>query len=151
MFVQDRRHLISLWIRWILGFIFVYAGINKAMNPVEFAEIIQNYRILPDGLINIAAVLIPWVEIVTGFFLIFGIWLIGAVSLCNFLLLIFFCSLSFNMLRGLNIECGCFSVNNDSSAGNHMWWYLIRDSIFFILGGYLFVQTLFRDQMGDKI
>jgi hypothetical protein len=46
----------------------------------------------------------------------------------------------FNLARGLNIHCGCFST--EPSGDPATWWYVIRDTGFLVLGGYLFLKTL---------
>ena len=64
----------------------------------------------------------------------------GAVFLSDLLLLAFFWALMFNLARGLNIHCGCFST--EPSGDPATWWYIIRDTGFLVLGGYLFLKTL---------
>ena len=65
--------------RLLLGGIFVWASIYKILDPTAFAGVINNYQLLPDALINGFAVTLPWLELVLGVFLIFGLWLPGAV------------------------------------------------------------------------
>lgn len=129
--------------RWILGLLFLYAGFEKAFHPQDFAQIILNYRILPDPLINPTAVLLPWLEIVLGLLLILGRLLPGAVLLGNFLLVVFFAAILFNLARGLDIDCGCFSTAGGNRSGGAMSWYVIRDGILLLLAGFLSFQTFF--------
>jgi uncharacterized membrane protein YphA (DoxX/SURF4 family) len=98
-------------LRLFLGVVFVYASFDKILRPAAFAEIIYNYQILPDPLINIASIFLPWLELLLGLLLIFGFWLPGAVLIANALFLVFFATLIFNSARGLDIDCGCFSVS----------------------------------------
>jgi hypothetical protein len=51
----------------------------------------------------------------------------------------FFAALVFNVIRGLNIHCGCFSTNVDPAGASLMTWYLFRDASFLLAGGYLMV------------
>ena len=140
--IWRRASLILL--RLFLGVIFVYASFDKLLRPAAFAELIYNYQILPDPLINIASIFLPWLELLLGLLLIFGFWLPGAVLICNSLFLIFFATLIFNSARGLDIDCGCFSVSTAASSGGHMLWYLLRDGFFLLLGLCLFFSTFFR-------
>jgi len=49
--------------RLLLGGIFVYASYDKILHPVPFAEIIYNYQILPDVLVNLVSLFLPWFTI----------------------------------------------------------------------------------------
>jgi len=134
------REPLSFWIRLILGGVFVLASLDKISYPLAFAKSISNYQILPDQLVNVAAIILPWVELILGSLLIFGIWLPGAITLVNLLLAVFFSALVFNMARGLNVDCGCFTHN--ATDGPATGWYLVRDAVFLLLGGYLLYGML---------
>ncbi len=73
--------------RLLLGGIFIYASVDKILYPAGFAQTIHNYQLLPDILVNITAVVLPWIELFLGLFLILGLWLPGAAVLTNLLLL----------------------------------------------------------------
>jgi uncharacterized membrane protein YphA (DoxX/SURF4 family) len=137
---------LALWLpfgaRFFLGFIFFYASLDKILHPAAFAETVHNYQILPDVLINLTAVVLPWLEFLTGSLLILGLWMPGAVFTCNALLLIFFSTVLFNLARGLDIDCGCFTASSGLSSRGSMLWYLFRDGFFLLLGLYLFHITL---------
>ena len=129
--------------RLILGGVFIFASADKIIHPAAFAEAVYNYQILPDTLINLTAMILPWLELILGIFLILGLWFPGAVLLSNLLLVTFFGSLVFNLSRGLDIHCGCFSTSQESTS-LCMCLYVIRDGIFLLLGLYLFSYVLFR-------
>lgn len=113
-------------LRIFLGSIFVYAGVTKIIDPTGFALAVYNYHILPEWLVNVTAIMLPWVEIIAGASLVIGLWTPGGTLIISGLLLIFTISLGFNLSRGLDIACGCFST---SSSGEHItWWYILRDS-----------------------
>lgn len=124
--------IIIVCFRLILGALFLYAGIEKAIDPAGFAQAIGNYWILPGSLVNAAAIFLPWVEIIAGMSLLAGMFLPGGALIISGLLLVFSVALGFNLLRGLNISCGCFST----SAGSDpiTWWYLLRDITLFGMG-----------------
>jgi len=129
--------------RLFLGGIFVYASCDKILHPVSFAEIVYNFQILPDLLVNLAALLLPWIELLVGLSLILGVWLPGALLISNLLLLVFFTTLLFNMARGLDIDCGCFTTSIGPSSGGHMLWYLFRDGFFLLVTVFLFFSFFF--------
>ncbi len=132
---------IILVLRIILGGIFVYASIDKFLHPAAFAEMIYNYQILPDVLINLSALILPWLELFIGVCLIAGKWMPGAAFLLNVLLLIFFAALLFNLYRGININCGCFSTSATPSEADSMLTDVIRDAVFLAMAIYLFIEV----------
>lgn len=130
----------EFWARLVLGVIFLIASADKIYHPADFAQAIYKYQILPDSLINVTAIILPWLELLLGLCLIIGLWLPGAVTLVNVLLLTFFGALLFNLARGLDVHCGCFSTSakgDPATVG-----YLIRDAVFLLMGGYLFFKVV---------
>jgi len=149
---QSRRNRLLrmpllFWVRLLVGAIFLAASIDKILDPGAFAQVVYNYQILPDSLINVTAIVLPSLELVLGSLLILGRWLPGTVVLANLLFLAFFSSLLFNLARGLDVHCGCFS---SSTQGNPTTiWYLVRDAIFLLLGGYLFFGLFVKPGRDD--
>ena len=136
------REPVCFWIRLILGGVFALASLDKIIFPLAFAKSISNYQILPEQFVNLVAVTLPWVELILGSLLIFGIWLPGAIALANLLLAVFFTALVFNTARGLNVDCGCFTHSATESPSTT--WYFIRDTVFLLLSGYLFYRMLIK-------
>jgi uncharacterized membrane protein YphA (DoxX/SURF4 family) len=130
------------WARLVLGGIFIWAGADKILHPAAFAQAIYNYQILPTEMINLTALILPWVEVLLGTFLVLGVWLPGSVAVANVLLLVFLGALVFNVARGLDIHCGCFSSSTEGDPAT--LWYLLRDMVFLSLGGYLFLKVFLR-------
>lgn len=123
--------------RLIMAGIFIYASIEKIAHPAAFAKDIYNYQILPDVLINLTALVLPWLESLLGLCLLTGVWLPGAVLAVNGLLIVFLAALVFNLARGLDVNCGCFGAGGlgpSMSTG----WYLLRDLGFLTVGAFLF-------------
>ena len=106
-----------------------------------FAEAVYNYQVLPDFLINLTAIILPWLELIIGIFLIIGLFNEGSVCIMTALLVIFFGAMVFNLARGLDIHCGCFSTSPDGTNNASMTWYVIRDGLFLLPAFYLFYQT----------
>ncbi len=114
---KKRNHLsrfLYYGARWILGGVFIYASYDKILHPAAFSKIIYNYQILPDGLINLTALVLPMLELIMGIFLWVGFWMPGTVMLSNILLVSYIGILTFNLVRGLDINCGCFSTSSGS-------------------------------------
>jgi uncharacterized membrane protein YphA (DoxX/SURF4 family) len=138
-----RRDFAALGIRLVVAAIFVYASADKILHPAAFAKIVHNYQILPGGLINATAIVLPWLELFLGILLLLGVWQPGAVLTASALLVAFFGALVFNALRGLDVECGCFSTSPGHSQGS-VAWYLVRDGLFLFMGAFLFWRTFWR-------
>ncbi|MBW2490210.1 MAG: DoxX family membrane protein [Deltaproteobacteria bacterium] len=135
---KKRKNLIRLFYhgaRLILGVIFIYASYDKILHPRAFAEVIYNYQILPDDLINLTAIFLPWLEMLMGVFLIVGFWMQGSVIWCNVLLVVYIGALCFNLARGIDVSCGCFSTTKGSSISIKT---ILWDAAFLTLSVYLF-------------
>ncbi len=140
--IRSRTTLI-LVMRLLLGGIFVWASLYKILDPAVFAGVIANYQLLPDALVNGFAVTLPWLELLLGCFLIFGVWLPGAVVLINLLLLVFLGALLFNVARGLDIHCGCFT--SDTIGNPKTTSYLIHDAVLITVAAYLLFKVVIRN------
>ena len=103
--IQNR--LLFVIFRWVLGFIFIYGGIEKIFEPAQFAEDITNYHILPLALVNIMAIILPWIEFSAGLLLILGICTRGSSLIILGLLILFTIAISATIIRGIDINCGC--------------------------------------------
>jgi len=99
-----------LW--WIIGLIvggiFIYAGAIKALDPVQFANDIDNYKILPWPISVALAFYSPWLEIFCGVALVVRLLYGGALSILTVLILVFTLATIAAKIRGLDITCGCF-------------------------------------------
>jgi len=125
--VGDRTELaprIAFAFRICIGVLFLYAGILKAGDTAGFAVAIGNYHMLPQWAVNPAAIILPWLEILLGTTLVLGFWIEGGSFLSAVLFTAFSFALAFNLIRGLDISCGCFST----SPVKINWLYFLRDA-----------------------
>lgn len=104
-------------LRIVLGGIFLWASWDKIAQPEAFAGVIGNYQLLPEAMVPLVAIVLPWTEAVCGICLVTGIWAGGAALIINMLVVVFIAALSMNLLRGIDVNCGCFSVDG-ASAGS---------------------------------
>jgi uncharacterized membrane protein YphA (DoxX/SURF4 family) len=93
---------------FVLAAVFIYAGALKAFDPVQFANDIDNYKILPWSVSVALAFYLPWLEILCGLGLVFRFFYRGALSILTALILVFTLSIIAAKVRGLDITCGCF-------------------------------------------
>lgn len=110
----------------VVGAIFVYASLDKIVYPDRFADVLNDYQMLPLLAINAVALAMPWVEMVTGCALILGLWRRGAGLIATVLTVVFLVGIAQAEIRGLDIECGCFDVSG-MSATKASWDLFVRD------------------------
>jgi len=96
--------------RIVLGGLFVYAGVAKALEPLDFAQNIRNYRLVGQELSFIAAVVLPWLEVLAGLALAAGVWTRASSLLISGLLVFFIALTVVTIVRGLDVDCGCFGA-----------------------------------------
>jgi putative oxidoreductase len=101
---------LTIRVQLALGVIFVVAALPKLLDPPSFAHMIYNYRLVPGPLVNLMAMTMPWIELLSGLCLILGIWRTTARTIIAILLALFIIAISINLLRGNAIDCGCFDV-----------------------------------------
>ena len=104
--------------RWILGGVFIYMGLTKALHPVDFLKVLRQYEMVESHvLLNLIAAALPWFEVLCGLLLLAGIAVRGSALLLLGMLIPFtlvvlkralaihaakaipFCAISF--------DCGC--------------------------------------------
>lgn len=131
--------------RVFIGSVFIYASFHKIADPAQFAKIIYGYGLFPAISINLIAILLPYVEIVMGIALIFGVYPRAAAVVLSGILFVFVVAISINLIRGHEFDCGCFSFKNNL-LHNSAWQLLFRDIIYFFLCLYLLLYQ--RGKLG---
>ena len=140
MMVRNKTVLLAF--RIALGGLFVYAGAVKVLDPLDFAQDILNYQLVGQSLSLIAAIVLPWLEILAGLFLIAGTWKHGAALIISALLVFFIVLTAVTMIRGLEVDCGCFGALSRRSG----WGVILEDLAMLYLG----VWLLFEKRTGTR-
>jgi len=111
------KFLKSPWLTWIaslvVGGVFIFSSYHKILDPPDFAKAIYNYCIVPDELLHLPAVYMPWFELVAGLAVAAGVGRRGGAFGLGVLSVIFIVALGFNIQRGHPTICGCFSKFED--------------------------------------
>jgi uncharacterized membrane protein YphA (DoxX/SURF4 family) len=121
---------VLLIFRLVLGGLFVYAGAVKVLDPLDFAQNIRNYQLVGQPLSFVAAIVLPWLEILAGLALILGVWTRGAALAITGLLVFFIVLTAVTMVRGLDVDCGCFGSLSRKSG----WGVILEDLGMLALG-----------------
>ncbi len=123
-------------IRLILAFLFILAAIEKLKNPFAFALTIDAYQIFSSFFINIATTLIPWFELFIGFGLFFNFKVKANLYLYFVLMVAFTILVVVAIIKGLDIECGCFGENSSKVGLSKIF-----ENLFIILGNIVLIKN----------
>ena len=130
---------------YLLGALFVYAGMTKTLDPARFFADIRNYDILPWPAVAVMlAFYLPWLEILCGVAVIIRPLRAGALLLLTTLLLAFTAALAQAWVRGLDISCGCFGKADDHPGGYLPW--IGRDAGLLIVALWLTIAEARRER-----
>jgi putative oxidoreductase len=127
----------------IIGGLFIYAGIVKIIDPVEFARDIDNYKMLPWRLGIFLALYLPWLEIFCGLALITRLLYRAGVFIVTALMTVFIVASIIAKARGLDVSCGCFG---HASKYLNFSWHLTLDFSLLIGLVMLWKQSAARTQ-----
>ena len=91
---SDRKliatEILSALLRWLLGGVFLYFGVNKALHPVDFLKLVRQYELVQSSPgLNAIAILLPWFEIFCGLLLVSGVAVRGTALLLVLMLVPF--------------------------------------------------------------
>lgn len=129
-----KSEYLAFVLRLFIGIMFIYASTTKIAYPAEFAKNVEAFRLVPYWMVNTVAVLLPWLELICGLFLVIGLATRAAVLVVGVLLAAFTIGIAINVMRGAPISCGCF----DSVGEEITWWYVLRDGILVLLTAQIF-------------
>ena len=127
---------LTLFFRIVVGSIFLWASFDKIIDPAKFARDISNYHIVPLGLENTIALILPWLEFFIGTGLIIGVMVDGSIIISSVLLITFNIMIAQAMARGFNIDCGC-GLKEGQLVGFEK---LIENFIFILFSYFVYVR-----------
>jgi uncharacterized membrane protein YphA (DoxX/SURF4 family) len=107
---------LTIRVQIALGVIFVAAALPKLVDPPSFAHMTYNYHLVPGALLNLTALVMPWLELLAGLGLVLGIWRRTSTLIVGALLVVFIGAISINLARGNAVNCGCFDLKSSSKT-----------------------------------
>jgi len=133
------RNKSILWVfRFVVGGVFIWAGLLKILDPLEFSQNIANYHVFSRDLSFLTALVLPWLEVLCGILVILGIFRPASSLLLSGLLGVFLILITVTIFRGLDVDCGCFG-----SIGRHVdYRLLLTDIVLLYLTLNIFVSSL---------
>ncbi len=144
LFREQVVPMLGVLARWTLGALFVYMGLQKALDPVDFLKLIRQYDLVDTPLLlNLIASTLPWFEVFCGTLLIAGVAVRGtaAVTLLMqipFTILVLQRALAIQAVTSqpfcaIRFDCGC-------GAGEvAICFKLVENSLLILLSGLLVV------------
>lgn len=110
--------LIAVGARWILGGLFVWMGLSKALDPVGFLKLVHAYDLVTTPLLlNLIAGMLPWFEVFCGLLLLLGVAvrgtaLVAVAMLVPFTLMVLRRALALHAgghlpFCAIKFDCGC--------------------------------------------
>ncbi|MBI3291386.1 MAG: DoxX family membrane protein [Elusimicrobia bacterium] len=124
--------------RCLVGGVLAYAGFSKATGPVaEFAAAIDAYQIVQTSSAVALAGVLPWIELYTGVFLLFGYLTRAAARVAVFLFAVLLVVFIVSLWRGIDpASCGCFGAGVTLSVRQA----IAADTVLFGLSCFLMAQ-----------
>tara|TARA_Y100001970_G_C13801302_1_gene635179 strand:+ start:174 stop:638 length:465 start_codon:yes stop_codon:yes gene_type:complete len=145
----DYKQITVIIFRYILGIVFIYASYSKIIDPVKFSATIDLYKATPIAINNLIALIIPWLELLVGFSLIFNKSIKGSIVISISLFIIFIILLSQAYFRGFTLDCGCFggsSKLSDTELRFNMLRRIVEDIIFLCMSVYLYFIYIYNER-----
>jgi len=130
---------VAFVLRIYVGCFFLYASMSKIPYPAQFAEATASYQLVPYWLLNLGAVILPWLEFVCGLFLVIGFLSRASVILIGFMLILFNIMVLINMYWGAPITCGCYDT-----VGEPIGWKKITENIVMLI---FTIQVYYCDRL----
>jgi putative oxidoreductase len=125
--------IVTLILRLIIGGVFIASAVAKIGNVQishahgvqfshvpdlgTFAQDVDNYHVPPRALGNLIAITLPWIELMAGTLLVFGIWKRASAWVITILMLVFLAAIGWALAHGYDIRCGCFGTVDARKVG----------------------------------
>ncbi len=123
--------------RLYLGYVFILACVHKIADPGAFALDVATYQLLPLWLVNITALILPWVELLAGIVIVIGFRTRAAALLLAGMMVVFMVALAWALHLDLDMSCGCFASSSDEDPISATT--MLRDTAWLALALYVLI------------
>lgn len=134
--------ILGVLARWLVGGLFIYMGLNKALHPVDFLKLVHQYELVSTPfLLNAIGAALPWFEVFCGLLLVAGIAVRGSalimvVMLVPFTLVVLKRALAISAAEHIpftqvKFDCGC------GTGEVFIWRKMIENSVLILLSLWL--------------
>lgn len=122
--------LAILVLRVAIGLVFVVAGLAKIGHATEFAAQIAGFRLLPQPVIAPMALVLPFLELLLGGYLVVGLFTRASAWTAAALFALFDAAIASAVVRGMTVSCGCFGPNDTTVT---TWPEVARDAVLVVI------------------
>jgi putative oxidoreductase len=123
----------------LLASVFIYAGLDKMRDPLQFADSVAGFGILPTFLIIPFALALPPFEVLCSLVMIATPTRRVAALALTLVTAMFFIALASALARGLTLDCGCFGVGAPSRP--RMWLEATLDLVLFGAAAFVYMAS----------
>jgi uncharacterized membrane protein YphA (DoxX/SURF4 family) len=127
--------IVSALFRIVLGLVFIYAAVGKIAEPETFAQAIENYQLIGADFSHYVALVLPWLEMYSGIFLMVGFKVRSNAVIVSGMTFVFIIALIYALYMNLDIDCGCFDRSGLSQKVT--WLKIIEDLVLLSMGLYV--------------
>lgn len=120
--------LLSIVSRFGLALVWLISGFQKMQDPMGFRQSIEAYELFSPDIVTFIASTLPPVELVLGLFLLVGMFIAPAAAVSGLIMIGFIIGVSSAAVRGLEIDCGCFSTGDGEPSS--LGLVIVRDIVF---------------------
>jgi uncharacterized membrane protein YphA (DoxX/SURF4 family) len=117
--IRDRR--LSFVLRMLVGMTLVLASVDKLFDARGFADAVAAYELVPRILVNLVAIALPWLELLTGVALLTGFGARAAGLVATLLATVYAVAVVSALARGMEISCGCFGDGGAALDRGDVW------------------------------
>lgn len=122
------KNALLMTARLIAGGALILAAIGKLKNPEALMLSMKSFELVPVMIIPLSAYILPWLELVVGVCLVYGLATRASAVWASILYIIFTVALLSVLARGMSVDCGCFGALTGESTVS--WRSIVRNGIF---------------------
>ena len=126
-------HVLVWAARISVAAVFVLAALPKLLDLPAFAEDLRSYQTFPDPTVHLVAGIVPALELVGAAALLTGVGRRAGAIVLGLLTVGFIVLLSSVLVRGIDLQCGCFGRDEQAAAVG--WPLVARDVGLLVLVG----------------